>query len=167
SCARRMGVMSRFRVTNGLFLIVLLAAIGFGLIYVPTKVIELYDRVKGLGSPYIYFYWGTVGTGGAILALLTSAILVKLWQATRKKNARLARGAKNPSQLSVKDQEREFADNLAVVEALRARSALPDDVQRQLQSLVARAQEKQSAQKLEIVAFGTISSGKSSLLNAL
>src|SRR5438093_643694 len=33
--------------------------------------------------------------------------------------------------------------------------------------LVAQAQEKQAAQKLEIVAFGTISSGKSSLLNAL
>src|SRR4051812_11724784 len=33
--------------------------------------------------------------------------------------------------------------------------------------LVDRAQSKQSAHKLEIVAFGTISSGKSSLLNAL
>src|SRR6185437_10984649 len=99
--------------------------------------------------------------------LLTGAILVKLWQATRDKNARLARGAKNPSQLSAADQQREFADNLAAVEALRARSGLPEDVQRQLQSLLAQAQQKQAAQKLEIVAFGTISSGKSSLLNAL
>jgi small GTP-binding protein len=159
--------MSRFRASNGVFLIVLLAAIGFGLIYVPTKVIELYDHVKGLGSPYIYFYWGMVGTGGTILVLLASAIVWKLWHATRQKNARLARGAKNPSELSAKDQEREVADNLAAVDALRARSGLPDNLQRQLQSLVARAQEKQSAQKLEIVAFGTISSGKSSLLNAL
>src|SRR5262245_45593738 len=162
-----MAFMSRLRASNGVFLIVLLAAIGFGLIYVPTKVIELYDRVKGLGSPYIYFYWGMVGTGGAILALLTSAIVLRLWQATREKNARLARGAKNPSELSLKDREREVADNLAAVEALGSRSGLPDDVQRQLQSLVSRAQEKQTAQKLEIVAFGTISSGKSSLLNAL
>src|SRR6478752_10150066 len=120
--------MSRLRTTNGLLLIVLLAAIGFGLIYVPTKVVELYDRVKGLGAPYTYFYWGMVATGGAILVLLTGAILVKLWQATRDKNARLARGAKNPSQLSAADQQREFADNLATVEALRARSGLPEDV---------------------------------------
>ena len=44
---------------------------------------------------------------------------------------------------------------------------MPDDVRRQLQSLVARVEEKRASQKLEIVAFGTISSGKSSLLNAL
>ncbi len=162
-----MGLMSQLRTTNGLLLVVLLAAIGFMLIYVPTKVVELYDRVKGLGSPYVYFYWGMVGTGGAILVLLTGAIVLKLWQSTRDKSARLARGAKNPSQLSSQDQEREVADNLAAVEALRARGGLPGEVQRQLQSLVAQAQQKQSAQKLEIVAFGTISSGKSSLLNAL
>ncbi len=159
--------MSRLRTTNGLLLIILLAAIGFGLIYVPTKVVEWYDRVKGLGPPYTYFYWGMVGTGGAILILLTCGIVIKLWQATRQKNARLARGAKNPSQLTAAEQQREFADNLAAVEALRARSGLPEDVQRQLQSLLAKAQDKQAAQKLEIVAFGTISSGKSSLLNAL
>src|SRR2546421_7895128 len=138
--------MSRLRVSNGVLLVVLLAAIGFGLIYVPTKVIELYDRVKGLGSPYIYLYWGMVGTGGAILVFLTGSIVVKLWLTTRKKSARLARGAKNPSELSLQDQEREVADNLAAVEALRARSALPDDVQRELQSLVAGAEEKQAAQ---------------------
>src|SRR5216110_3486140 len=131
-----MGLMSRLRITNGLFLIVLLAAVGFLLIYVPSKVIELYDRVKGLGSPYIYLYWGMVGTGAAILVMLSGAIVFKLWQATREKSVRLIRGAKNPSQLSAKDQEREVADNLAAVEALRARSGLPDDVQRQLQSLV-------------------------------
>src|SRR5439155_26561345 len=144
-----MGRMSRARTTHGLLLVVLLAAIGFMLIYVPTKVVELYDRVKGLGPPYVYFYWGMVGTGGAILVVLTSAIVLKLWQATRDKSARLARGAKNPSQLSLQDQEREVADNLASVEALRARTGLPDNVQRQLQSLIARAQEKQTAQKLE------------------
>src|SRR3989440_13029483 len=114
--------MSRLRVSNGVFLVVLLAAIGFGLIYVPTKVIELYDRVKGLGSPYIYLYWGMVGTGTAILVLLSGAIVLKLWHATRGKNARISRGAKNPSQLSAEDQAREVADNLAAVEALRGRS---------------------------------------------
>src|SRR5437868_993471 len=130
--------MSRLRTTNGVLIVVLLAMIGFMLIYVPTRVIELYDRVKGLGSPYIYLYWGMVGTGAAILVVLTSAIVLKLWQGTREKRARLARGAKNPSELSVKDQEREVSDNLAAVEALRARAGLPEKVQRQLQSLVAR-----------------------------
>ncbi|HMC11927.1 MAG TPA: DUF697 domain-containing protein [Pirellulaceae bacterium] len=159
--------MPRFRTSNGIFLVVLLAALGFLLVYVPNKVLELYDRVKGLGSPYVYFYWGIVGSGAAILGLLAGGIAIKLWQATRDKSARRSRGAKDPSQLSAEDKQREVADNLAAVEELSGKSELPDDVQRQLQSLVARVEEKQAAQKLEIVAFGTISSGKSSLLNAL
>src|SRR5262245_13508498 len=162
-----MGFMPRLRTTNGLFLIVLLAALGFLLVYVPPKIVEQYERVKGLGPPYTYLYWGMVGTGAAILVLLTGGIVGKLWQATRAKAVRRDRGAKSPSQLSAEEKQREVADNLAVVEDLRGKSQLPDEVQRQLQALVARAQEKQASQKLEIVAFGTISSGKSSLLNAL
>ena len=162
-----MGLMPRLRTTNGLFLVVLLAALGFLLIYVPTKVVELYDRVKDLGPPYTYLYWGMVGTGAAILVLLTAGIVSKLWQASRDKAARRIRGAKDPSQLSANEKEREVADNLASIDLLRGKSELPADVQRQLQSLVSRVEEKQAAQKLEIVAFGTISSGKSSLLNAL
>ena len=162
-----MGAMPRLRTTNGLFLIVLLAALGFLLIYVPTKVVELYDRVKGLGPTYTYLYWGMVGTGAAILVLLTGGIVAKLWQATRDKAASRARGAKDPSQLSAAEKQREVSDNLAAVEQLRGKTELPADLQRRLQALVARVEEKQAAQKLEIVAFGTISSGKSSLLNAL
>jgi uncharacterized protein len=159
--------MTRLRTTNGLLLIVLLAVLGVLLVYVPTKVVELYDRVKGLGPPYIYFYWGIVGTGAAILVLLSGGVVANLWRATREKRARRERTAKDPSQLSAADKEREVADNLAAVEDLRGKSDLSADVQKQLQSLVARVEEKQAAQKLEIVAFGTISSGKSSLLNAL
>jgi small GTP-binding protein len=94
-------------------------------------------------------------------------MVVRLWRATRDKAIRKSRGAKNPSQLSMDEKQREVADNLAAVDDLRGKSELPDDVQRQLQSLIARVEEKQTSQKLEIVAFGTISSGKSSLLNAL
>jgi small GTP-binding protein len=155
------------RATGGLFLIVLAAAIGFLLIYVPPTVLEQYERVKPLGQPYTYFYWGMVGSGAAILALLGGGILYKLWQATRDKTARRERAAKSPSQLSDADKQREVADNLASVDDLTAQAAISDDLRRQLQSLVARVEEKRTAQKLEIVAFGTISSGKSSLLNAL
>jgi len=159
--------MPRFRTSNGIFLIVLLAAVGFLLIYVPPNVMAQYERVKGLGPPYTYIYWGLVGTGAAILLLLTGGIVWKLWQATRDKARRRIRGAKNPSQLSAEEQEREVADNLAAVDALQDKSQLSDDLQRKLRSLVARVEEKHTGQKLEIVAFGTISSGKSSLLNAL
>src|SRR5262245_26630944 len=159
--------MPRVRTSNGLLIVILLAAVGGLLVYVPPNIVAQYERVKVLGPPYRYLYWGMVGTGGAILALLAGGIVVKRWRATRQKAARKDRAARSPSQLSAADQEREVADNLAAVENLRGKSELPDDVQRQLESLVARVEEKREAQKLEIVAFGTISSGKSSLLNAL
>src|SRR5437762_12415459 len=104
-----MGLMPRLRTNNGLVIVILLAALGVLLIYVPGKVIELYDRVKGLGSPYIYFYWGMVGSGAAILLLLGGGIAVKLWRATRDKALRADRAAKNPSQLSADEQQREVA----------------------------------------------------------
>jgi uncharacterized protein len=155
------------RTSNGLFLVVLLAAVGGLLVWVPPSLVAQYERVKPLGPPYTYLYWGMVGTGAAILLLLAGGIVVKLWQTTRQKAERRSRGAKSASQLSAAEQEVEVADNLAAVEDLRGKSHLADDVQRQLQSLVARVEEKRTAQKLEIVAFGTVSSGKSSLLNAL
>lgn len=162
-----MGLMPKSWRDNRYVIVVLLAALGALLIYVPGKVIELYDRVKDLGSPYIYIYWTMVGSGAAILVLLGGGIAVTLWRATRDKAIRAEWAAKNPSQLSADEKQREVADNLAAVEQLHAAAEMPDDVRRQLQSLVARVEQKQSAQKLEIVAFGTISSGKSSLLNAL
>jgi small GTP-binding protein len=159
--------MSRFRVTNGLFILVALAAVGLLLVYIPPKLLEQYDRVKELGPPWTYFYFGLVGTGAAILLALSSAIAWKLWRSTRRKQQHRSRGAKNPSQLTAEEKRREVADNLAAVDDLQTKADLPDDLKRQLQALVARAQEKRTAQKLEIVAFGTVSSGKSSLLNAL
>jgi small GTP-binding protein len=162
-----MGLMPRLRTTNGVFLVVLLAALGGLLIYVPPKVVELFERVQGLGPPYTYVYWGLVGTGAAILVLLSGGIVAQLWRATRDKSARQSRGAKDPSQLSTADKQREVADNLAVVEGLQSTSELSDDVRRNLQIFVSRVTEKRASQRLEIVAFGTISSGKSSLLNAL
>jgi uncharacterized protein len=159
--------MSRLRTSNGLFLIVALAAVGILLVYIPPKVLEQYERIKVLGPPWIYFYFALVGTGAAILATLSCMIAVQLWRATRQKQAQRSRGAKDPSQLSADEKQQEVADNLAAVAGLQGQAELPDDAKRQLQALVARALEKQASQKLEIVAFGTISSGKSSLLNAL
>lgn len=74
---------------------------------------------------------------------------------------------RNPSQLSSSEQQREYEENLAAVEKLRSDSHLTPELRTQLEPLVARLEEKRESKRLEIVAFGTISSGKSSLLNAL
>jgi GTP-binding protein EngB required for normal cell division/uncharacterized protein (DUF697 family) len=159
--------MFRLRGINGLFLIVALAAVGLLLVYLPPKVLEQYARVSELGPPWTYVYIASVGSGAAILLMVCGMIGWRLWRATRRKEMRRERTAKNPSQLSADEKQSEVADNLASARDLQERTELPDDVRRQLESLVARVEEKQENQKLEIVAFGTISSGKSSLLNAL
>lgn len=159
--------MTRFRSSNGVLIVVLLAAIGVLLVYVPPTVLEQYERVKPLGAPYTYFYWGMVGSGAAILTLLGGTIVYRLWRATRNKLLHRQRGAKNPSQLTDEEKLQELSDNLATVDELQGGQSLSADVRGKLQALVAQVQEKQAAQTLEIVVFGTISSGKSSLLNAL
>src|SRR5687768_9095849 len=95
-----MEAMPRFRTTNGIFLIVALAALGFLLVYIPPKVIEQYDRVKEMGPAATYAYFALVGTGAVLLLGIVGTIAWKLWRATRLKEQRRERGAKNPSELS-------------------------------------------------------------------
>ncbi|MDX1943830.1 MAG: GTPase, partial [Pirellulaceae bacterium] len=159
--------MSRLRTTNGIFLIVALAAVGFLLVFVPPKVLEQYDRVRQLGPPWTYLYFALVGTGAALLLGISGTVLWKLWSATRRKQAGRERQAKNPSQLSGAEKEREVADNLAAARDLQTDAAVPDSLRRELELLAGKVESKQAAMTLEIVAFGTVSSGKSSLLNAL
>jgi small GTP-binding protein len=159
--------MPRFRSTSGVFLIVTAAAVGILLVYLPPTVLGQYERVRSLGAPWTYLYFGLVGTGAVILLAVSIIVLAKLWRATRLKDQRRERGAKGSRELSAADQQKEVADNLAAVRDLEAGGALTDEDRRQLQMLVAGVEEKRVSQKLEIVAFGTISSGKSSLLNAL
>src|SRR4029078_5261478 len=120
--------MQRFRATNGIFLVVLLAALGALMVYVPGKVITEYARVKALGPPYTYLYLAMVGTGAAILLPLAGGIFWKLWQATRAKAQRRDRGAKDHSQLTDEEKRREVADNLARVEDLQTKNELPDEL---------------------------------------
>ena len=159
--------MPRFRVTSGLLLIVALAAAGLLLVWIPPWLVGQYERVKEWGPAATYLYFGVVGLGGAILLGVTITVVWQLWRATRDKARSRQRQAKNPSQLSGAEKRRELADNLAAVDDLQADPAVRDELRRELEALVRKVEEKQAAQTLEIVAFGTISSGKSSLLNAL
>ena len=83
--------MNRLRVTNGIFLIVTLAAVGFLLVYIPPKIVEQYDRVKQMGPAATYIYFALVGGGAAILAGVGGTVLWRLWRATREKAARRVR----------------------------------------------------------------------------
>lgn len=152
---------------TGILLVVVLAFVGFLLVYIPPQIVAQYDVVSRAGPVWVTIYFVTVGTGAALLVGLSGYTLWTLWGRTSDKAKRRQRRNRNPSELSEAEKKREFAENLAAVGELRADPNVSDDLRRELAPLVERVEEKQAAQTLEIVAFGTVSSGKSSLLNAL
>jgi small GTP-binding protein len=156
------------RATSGFFLLVLLAGLGVVLIMVPSWIAGQVDTVRQIGPDWlVYAYLAVVGTGGVLLVGCTLALVGRLWARTARKKKRRVQRDKSPSQLSAADREREVADNLTAAEDMRAGLPSADALRDQLGPLQRKIEEKRESQKLEIVAFGAISSGKSSLLNAL
>jgi small GTP-binding protein len=159
--------MPQIRLTSGLLLIVVLAAVGLLLVWLPPALLSQYQQVKEYGLAATYVYFAFVGVGSAILLGVTGTVTWQLWRATLSKAQSRERQAKNPSELSLEEKRRAVAENLAAVDDLQTDATMQPELRRELQSLVSKVEGKQAAMTLEIVAFGTISSGKSSLLNAL
>ncbi len=159
--------MMHQRTKTGLLLLIVLAFVGFMLLYVPGMIVEQYQRVREAGSGWVIAYFSVVGSGAALLLGCSGWILVRLWLRTQRKKARREIRDKNPSELSLDEQQRELDENLAAVSELRQDEAIEEAIKKELAPLVRGIEEKRKNQSLEIVAFGTISSGKSSVLNAL
>ena len=159
--------MSPKRTINRLLLLVVLAFVGFLLVSIPPWLIAQYRDVAEMGTVFVYVYFGVVGLGGLILLSCTIWILWGLWSRTRRKKDRRERHSKSPSQLTRQQQQHEIDENLASVEDLKTDDTAGDELRDQLDPLVEKFDGKRESQTLEIVAFGTISGGKSSLLNAL
>jgi small GTP-binding protein len=154
-------------VLNRFLLLVVLASLGLGLVYIPPRILEQYETLARYGRVWVYVYFSVVGVGGLLLLGCTVGTVWQLWARTRRKTERQDRQSRSPSELSREQQQVEIAEHLAEVVALQQDRQLPAEVRQELQPLVRKIEDKQEAQTLEIVAFGTVSSGKSSLLNAL
>ena len=57
------GHMKPSRTTTGLLLLVVLAAVGFLLVYMPGKLVEQYRLVRDAGPVWVTVYFSVVGTG--------------------------------------------------------------------------------------------------------
>lgn len=152
---------------SGLLLVVAAAVIGLALIYLPNLIVSNYRAVSALGSIWGWIYLAVVGLG--LLLLVGSAVwtIWKLWGASIAKKLRRQRRNLNPSQLSAGQKSNEIQENLDQVEKLRLGAGDDVEMQQQLDPLLKEIEYKRDQQTLEIVAFGTISSGKSSVLNLL
>lgn len=152
---------------GSLLVLVAVAAIGAALVATPPFVVSQYQAVRALGPVWGYLYLGAVGLGAALFLGATGRIGWNLYKATWQKRRRRAAAARGPKEMSLRERSQEIEENLASIESLREHSRISPDVVDELAPLVDRFEEKRLAEKLEIVAFGTVSSGKSSLLNAL
>lgn len=159
--------MTPKRTVNRLLLLVVLAFMGFLLVSIPPWLIAQYREISEMGTVLAYVYFAVVGLGGLILFSCTVWILWQLWSRTRRKKERRDLHSKGPSQLTHQQQKQEIDENIAAIEDLKTDETAGDELRGQLDPLVERFDEKRQSQTLEIVAFGTISGGKSSLMNAL
>lgn len=154
------------RTFSGLLFVFALACVGLALVYLPNQIISSYRTVAVLGTPWAIIYLTVVGLG--LLLLIGSAgwTLWKLCGASWQKRLRRERRDRNPSALSSSQKEHEIHENLEQIESLASASG-DSGLEQQLSPLIKEIEYKREQQTLEIVAFGTISSGKSSVLNLL
>jgi small GTP-binding protein len=152
---------------SGLFLVVLAACVGFALIYLPNWIVSNYETVSNLGSLWGTLYLIAVGLGAVLLIGSGIWTIWKLWGASIVKTRRRKRRNRNPSELTIGQKDREIEENLDQVKQLKEKSGHPQELHGELDPLLQELEQKRESQTLEIVAFGTISSGKSSVLNLL
>lgn len=155
------------RTTTGLLLLVVMAGAGLMLVYVPSQVVAQYHLVREAGRGWVIAYFSVVGVGAALLLTATLWIVGRLWWRTRQKQARRSEREASPSALSGAEKERQIDENVIAAEQFQAELAASEQLRGELAGMIERLEQKRQEQTLEIVAFGTISSGKSSLLNAL
>jgi len=147
--------------------IIALAVIGYLLITVPSKLVELYARAADLNPWVGNVFLASVTTGAVLLVSLSVWMLWKVWRNTRQKRSDKQRRGLSPSEMSAAQQTQELANNLAAGESIARGEGISPELRAELTAAVEEIKAKRESQRLEIVAFGTISSGKSSLLNAL
>lgn len=152
---------------SGLLLLGIIIAFGAALVVVPSWVAQQVETAARLGTTASYIYMAVVGAGALLFLGASGTVVWRLWKRTQRKREKRKQRAKSPSELTAAEREAELQANLAAAQDLHAELPAIQELRKQLESLSGRIEEKRESQRLEIVAFGSISSGKSSLLNAL
>jgi hypothetical protein len=155
------------RHTTGFFFVILLAVVGYGLVALPPRVIEGYNAAAERSPAIAYAYLALVSLGGLILLGLLVWMIVRVWGNTRRKSKEDRRRALSPSEMSAAQKTTELGANLSAGHEFAAAERVTPEVRAEIEKSLADLKSKHEAQRLELVAFGTISSGKSSLLNTL
>ena len=152
---------------TSVLLLILMAAVGVVLIKFPGTIIDYYDKAAKHGPIFAYLYLASVILGSLIIATVFARLLMALIRNSRKKQKRRDQQTLDVSQMSDREIEEaidsQISETTRIAEDLSMAGAERDELDAQMALL----EHKRDSQTLEIIAFGTISSGKSALLNAL
>ena len=159
--------MLRYRSIIVLVWIACLAGVGYGVIRLVPQLAGEYREAAAFHPLWGYGYLAVAILGGASILALIVGTGWWLVANTRRKRASRAAAGRSPEQMSEADREAEILTNVKDIRTLAEDPSLPAEVRAPLREGLEELTAKQAAQKLEIVACGTISSGKSSLLNPL
>lgn len=150
-----------------LLLIIYLAVAGYLLVSWLPSIIGGYQTIANSYPWLAYGYLGAVGLGALVLLGTSVVVFYRLWRNTRKKDLGRERRQQNPSELSTAQLQAELRENLSTSQNFAADAAVSAQLRGEIEKALKTLDKKHADSRLEIVAFGTISSGKSSLLNSL
>src|SRR5262245_39913637 len=126
------------RTTNGLFLLVTLAFLGFLAIYIPPQIAQYYDIVAKQHPLWGRVYLGALIVGDALMLGSMVCLLAILFRRTRRKRHRREQQRKSLKELSATEKQKELVENLAAVESLRDDAAVAAEMRQELEQLKQR-----------------------------
>ncbi len=159
--------MARLPQRFGLLLIVYLAVVGYALMGWLPAIVASYQGLVETSPRVATIYLSLVIVGGVLLGGISLWAVVRVLRNSLSKQRSRERRAKNPSEMTVAQRQSELQDNLATSHEFADDTNASAELRAEVQQGLTELEKKQQSCRLEIVAFGTISSGKSSLLNAL
>ena len=150
------------------WLLAMTALVGYLIVdFVPRLVHNYRELADDAGAEWANTYLGVVlMSAGAALGLVAWTLWL-LRRASQRREQRRAMAQRPIGELSAHEMAAEITEQLDAAKALAGDDSLPTELRASIDEEIVAAETKRECQKLEIVAFGTISSGKSSLLNLL
>lgn len=151
----------------GWLLIAYVAVLAYAVVTWLPSAVDGYQNLAATNPRLGTLYLVLISAGGLFLLALSLWLMVRLWRNTANKRSHRHRRGQNPSQLSAKQRQQELSDNLSTSRDFADDENVSAELRTEIDQALAELETKQESSRLEIVAFGTISSGKSTLLNAL
>ena len=155
------------RKSTVLLTLAIVAAAGYLLVTTLPTVLSEYEKARAFSQVWGYIYLAIIVAVAVAVVSLAVYVVWLLSSNSRAKRARRKQQSRSPSQMTPQEREQEIRQRLVESQTIADDASFPAESRQPIRAAVAELDEKLKSRTLEIVAFGAISSGKSTVLNAL